>query len=276
MTATADRPKGIIFDFDHTLFTFDDSVDWLRVALGRLGRAADEGTVQVLYDRIEDARGWPEVVAEQRGCQASPAAHRRAVLSWFRRAGADAALADALYARVLDPAGWTPYPDVRPALRRLRERRVPVGVVSNVGWDIRPTLAHHGMGDLVDAYVLSCEHGAEKPDVALFRAACDALGLDPEDGLVIGDDPVNDGAAVRIGLRVHLLPSAPRRRRTWLPAVLDLLDPPGSSGPSGSSGSSGSPGSPGSPGGLGPPGSLDPEARPRRRDAAVAANGRSR
>ncbi|WP_173036636.1 trehalose-6-phosphate synthase [Phytohabitans flavus] len=223
MTVGADRPKGIIFDFDHTLFTFDDSIDWLRVALRRLGRPTDEGTVRVLYDRIEDARGWPEVVAEQRGCQTSPATHRRAILSWFHRAGADAALADALYARVLDPAGWTPYPDVRAALEWLRERRVPVGVVSNVGWDIRPTLAHHGMGDLVDAYVLSCEHGAEKPDVALFRAACDALGLDPEDGLVVGDDPVNDGAAVRIGLRVHLLPSAPRRRRTWLPLLLDLL-----------------------------------------------------
>lgn len=205
--------SGVIFDFDHTLFTFDDSVNWLRTALGRLGRRVDE---RPLYDQIEAARTWPEVIAQQRGCQTSPALHRTAIVSWFRRAGADPAVANALYDRVTDPDAWTPYPDVLSTLLALRERQVPVAVVSNVGWDIRPIFAYHGMGELVDVYVLSCEHGVEKPDVWLFRTACEQLGVDPTDALVVGDDPVNDGAAVRIGLRVVLLPSGPRAGRHWL------------------------------------------------------------
>lgn len=218
-------PDGIIFDFDHTLFVFDDSIAWLRMALGSLGRSATEGDARALYDRIQDARTWPEVVREWPGCQTSPAAHRNTVLRWLQRAGADAALADGMYARLTDPDGWTPYPDVADTLTALRTLRVPVGVVSNVGWDIRPIFARHGMADLIDTYVLSCECGAEKPDVALFRAASEKLGRHPENLLVVGDDPVNDGAATRIGMRVHLLPSAPRAAHRWLPQVLDLVGP---------------------------------------------------
>jgi HAD superfamily hydrolase (TIGR01509 family) len=210
---------GVIFDFDHTLFTFDDSIDWLRVALDRLGRRADP---RPLYDQIEAARAWPEVIAQQRGCQTAPSLHRAAIVSWFRRAGADAAVADALYDRVTDPEGWTPYPDVLSTLLTLHERRVPVAVVSNVGWDIRPIFAYHGMGDLVDTYVLSCEYGVEKPDVWLFRTACEQLGVDPREAVVVGDDPVNDGAAVRIGLRVVLLPSEQRASRHWLADLFNL------------------------------------------------------
>jgi FMN phosphatase YigB (HAD superfamily) len=46
----------VLFDFDHTLFQFDDSVAWLRFALERLGRPLDPDQMQALYERIEEAR----------------------------------------------------------------------------------------------------------------------------------------------------------------------------------------------------------------------------
>jgi FMN phosphatase YigB (HAD superfamily) len=48
--------RAVLFDFDHTLFRFDDSTEWLRVAFDRCGRGEDPVEFRALYDRIEDAR----------------------------------------------------------------------------------------------------------------------------------------------------------------------------------------------------------------------------
>jgi HAD superfamily hydrolase (TIGR01509 family) len=217
------RFRGVLFDFDHTLFQFDDSIRWLRSALRRLGRPTDSADVTALYERIEAARAYPEVIEEQRGCQRAPARHRAALRSWFRIAGADPALADSLYQQLMEPTGWTPYRDVAQTLAALRDSRTPVAVVSNVGWDIRPIFKHRDLADLVGAFVLSCEYDREKPDPALFLAACTQLGIDPQDALMVGDDPVNDGAAVRSGLHVYLLPDRPLGERRGLAPVCDLV-----------------------------------------------------
>jgi FMN phosphatase YigB (HAD superfamily) len=45
----------------------------------------------------------------------------------------DAALADALYERILAPEGWRAYPDALPTLAALRARGIAIAAVSNVG-----------------------------------------------------------------------------------------------------------------------------------------------
>ncbi|MGB3438282.1 MAG: HAD family hydrolase [Actinophytocola sp.] len=217
------RFDAVLFDFDHTLFQFDDSIAWLEVALRRLGRDTEPADVRALYDRIEAARDGPEVIEAQRGCQRSPGAHRAALDSWFRGAGADGPVADALYGRLTDPVGWTPYSDVAATMASLSAAGIPIAIVSNVGWDIRPTLRHHGLSGLVDGFALSCEHGAEKPEQTLFLAACAELGVRPGDALMVGDDPVRDGAAVRSGLHVYLLPDRPMGGQRGLAPVCDLV-----------------------------------------------------
>jgi HAD superfamily hydrolase (TIGR01509 family) len=215
--------KAILFDFDHTLFRFDDSIEWLRFALDRLDRTVEPVEMRALYERIEAARWWPEVLDEQRGCQRSPTTHQKALVSWFHRAGADGAIADALYQRLTDPDGWTPYSDVVRTVTALHESGVPVAVVSNVGWDIRPTFEHHGLGGLISTFVLSCEYGSEKPEPTLFLAACAELGVEPNDVLMVGDDPINDGAAVKVGLHVYLLPDQPMGGCRGLAPVFDVV-----------------------------------------------------
>ena len=64
-----------------------------------------------------------------------------------------------------------------------------------------------GALDSLHTVVLSCEEGLAKPDPALFTVACERLGTHPSRVLYVGDDPVKDGAAVRAGLPVYLLPS---------------------------------------------------------------------
>ena len=78
-------------------------------------------------------------------------------------------LADALYERLLHADGWELYADTAEALGALRAAGVPVAVVSNIGFDIRPLFDAWGLADLVDAFALSYEVGRCKPDPAIFR-----------------------------------------------------------------------------------------------------------
>ena len=50
--------------------------------------------------------------------------------------------AEALYDQLLDPESWQPYPDTRATLEHLKD--VPLAVVSNIGWDIRPVFERYG------------------------------------------------------------------------------------------------------------------------------------
>lgn len=129
-----------------------------------------------------------------------------------------------LYDRGTGPDGWLPYPDALPVLSELRRRGVPVAVVSNVGFDLRAVFAGHGLHDLVSAYALSYEVGVMKPAPEIFLAACRALGVAPEQALMVGDNPRADGGAVDLGIRTLLLPYSPPGPAHGLAAVLDLLD----------------------------------------------------
>ncbi|HEX7745438.1 MAG TPA: HAD family hydrolase, partial [Micromonosporaceae bacterium] len=112
--------------------------------------------------------------------------------------------------------------DTEMALRALRAVSVPVAVVSNIGFDIRPLFAAWGLLDLVDEFVLSYEVGRCKPDPAIFLRACDALGVDPERALMVGDTAA-DAGAVGAGCATLVLPAAAAGRANGLTAVLDLV-----------------------------------------------------
>jgi putative hydrolase of the HAD superfamily len=101
---------------------------------------------------------------------------------------------------------FTPYADVLPALRDLRERGVALVIASD--WDcslpewLRPT----GIAELVDGVVTSAEVGAAKPDPAAFERALELVGTRPEDAWHVGDSLVEDvEGARRAGVRPVLI-----------------------------------------------------------------------
>ncbi|MGN9907674.1 HAD family hydrolase [Phytohabitans sp. LJ34] len=203
------RFSAVLLDFDRTLFAFDDSVRWPRTALSTLHRDLPPDEVLALHHRLEHARQHPDIRAQQTGCQRSPEQHRRAHTAWFQHAGIDPPLAEALYNQLTGTTAWIPYADTADTITRLHKRGIPVAIVSNVGWNIRPLFEYHGLASLVDSFVLSCEHGTEKPDTQLFSVACANLGVHTAETLMVGDDPVNDGAATAIGISVAILPRRP-------------------------------------------------------------------
>ncbi|MFC4492744.1 HAD family hydrolase [Streptomyces ovatisporus] len=214
--------RAVLFDFSGTLFQIGSYADRIRAALPQ---PLDDREMETVLTDLEEGLADPAVVAAQRGRDVSSEAHRHAFTTWYASAPALAPFADALYEQMQAPAHWLPYADTEATLARLAEGGTALGVVSDVGWDLRPTFGHHGLAHHFSAWVHSYEHDSEKPDPRLFRHACEALGAAPEETLMVGDHPAKDGGAAAAGLRAYVLPAgaSPGSVR-GLDAVLRLLD----------------------------------------------------
>ncbi|MDW4905762.1 HAD-IA family hydrolase [Streptomyces sp. ADMS] len=225
---------AVLFDFSGTLFRIESTDSWLRAVLTAHGLGLPEPEVAASARALEVAGALPGGASPERLPEALSAVwgirdesaelHRAAYTGLARQVPLpDPALYDALYERHMIPAAWAPYPDAVEVLGALRERGILVGVVSNIGWDLRPVFRAHGLDPYVDAYVLSYEHGIQKPDPRLFKVACDALAVAPQDVLMVGDDRRADGGAADLGCAVHFVDHLPvSQRPDGLRPVLDL------------------------------------------------------
>ncbi|MFE5581756.1 HAD family hydrolase [Kitasatospora sp. NPDC056531] len=227
--------KGVMFDFSGTLFRIESTTQWLRAVVAKAGLAMSEDELDACAGRLEAAgalaggapprRVPPHLEALWRERDLSTERHRAAYTALTREASLPSAdLVEALYDRSRLPEAWRPYPDTGETLRALRTRGIPVAVVSNIGWDLRPIFRGHGLDDLVDAYLLSFELGIKKPDPRIFQAACDELEVAPGEALMVGDHRVADAGAVALGCQVHLVDHLPvDQRPDALATVLRLL-----------------------------------------------------
>lgn len=215
---------AVLFDFSGTLFRIEDTHAWLTAVLGETGIALAPAEIARLARELERAGALPGGPAPDAlpshlttlwsTRDESAERHRGAYTGLARQVELpDPGLYDALYARHMTPAAWRPYPDAGDVLAALRRAGVRVGVIRNIGWDVRPVFRAHGLDAAVDAFVLSYEHGIQKPDPALFRIGCDALGADPREVLMVGDDRHADGGAAAIGCGVHFVAHLPVDRR---------------------------------------------------------------
>lgn len=227
--------QGVLFDFSGTLLRIEPAEQWLRAALDRAGLTLPEGELAQYAHALESAGAQPggrspdalpeglQQLWEERDRDARR--HRELYTGLARRVPLPCpALYDALYERHMEPAAWLPYPDSAPVLAALQGRGVPVCVVSNIGWDLRPVFRAHGLAPTVREYVLSYEYGVQKPDPRLFRAGCEALQLDPHQVLMVGDSRHADGGATALGCAFHLVSAVPPAQRpAGLRPVLDLV-----------------------------------------------------
>jgi HAD superfamily hydrolase (TIGR01509 family) len=217
----------VLFDFAGTLLVPESREVWVAAVCPDLPAAEVAALAEALDragrpggpDPVALPRQWVEAYASR---DVSTDRHR-AVYEALLSTVVDQDLARRLYERSIAPEGWVPYPDALPVLTELRARGVPVAVVSNVGFDLRAVFAGHGLVELVTAFVLSCEIGVMKPDWEIYRTALAALDLEPQQALMVGDDPRSDGAAVTFGIRTLLLPYSAAPVEHGLGAVLRLV-----------------------------------------------------
>ena len=109
------------------------------------------------------------------------------------------------YGHFAEPGVWDLYPEVNDVLAALHGR-FELNVISNFDARLRMIFEHLGVSKFFSHVFLSSELGADKPDPEIYHRALKLAGLQPNETLHAGDDPVRDweGAAAA-GLSVFSL-----------------------------------------------------------------------
>ncbi|MGI5200335.1 HAD family hydrolase [Spirillospora sp. CA-108201] len=116
-------------------------------------------------------------------------------------------------------AGMRPDQEMLAALRRLRAAGVPVALVSNALGD--DCYQGYDLDAVADVVVISSEVGVRKPSRRIYQTACERLGVDPADCVLIDDLEHNLRGAAKLGIRgVHHVDS--RETRTALERLLGI------------------------------------------------------
>lgn len=181
---TASGPRALLFDLDGTLV--DSAVDIAR-ALSTVRAARGGGPIDVATVRRLVSHGAATVVAKGLG-------------AWADTPEADlAAFRTALRALAVDPA--IVFPGVRHALERLADAGFLLAVVTNKPEQLARQLLEgldlaRSFGEIVGGDTAA----APKPDPAPLRLALQALGAEADAALMIGDSPIDAGAARACGV----------------------------------------------------------------------------
>lgn len=227
--------RALSFDLDDTLWAIEPTIlraeqllhDWLQrhhpeipalftpVALRELTRAAATRWPEQAHDRGGLRRAALRLAAEQVGIVERFCEHT--AFEVFQHARNQVEL----------------FPEALPVLNRLRVR-YPLVALSNGNAD----LTRIGIDHLFVLALNPETTGTAKPDPAMYHAACEALGVAPEEVLHIGDDPRLDvQGAAGAGMRTAWFnpgqrgwPGGPRpdaeiRELTQLEPLLERLAP---------------------------------------------------
>lgn len=192
--------EAVLFDWGDTLMRWSFSLDLLEAGhvagLAALGRDPDSA----ITERFAAAY-LPKMFAAGVIEEVEYPSEVRALLAEF-----DIEVSDGELLRFLEAehAAWAPARELASTthalLETLRDRGLKLGLVSNA--IDPPELLHRDLEELgvaqrVDVAVFSSEVGRRKPDPAIFRAALDRLGVEPERALMVGDKVAVDIAGAK-------------------------------------------------------------------------------
>ena len=188
-----DDVRGVLFDLDDTLMDHSAaSTAAIRSLVANLPDwADDDATTLARWYALEE-----EHFARYMAKELTLLEQRRARISGFLQlADAPSALLDERFEEFLTAyrANWVPVPGGPETVLQLLDEGYRVGILTNgQGAQQRAKLAAIGLTDPRLVVCISEELPAPKPEPAAYAAACTALGLPPEQVLMIGDNWVND------------------------------------------------------------------------------------
>ena len=79
------------------------------------------------------------------------------------------------------------FDDVLPALEKLKQNGIILGLISNIDSDISPLLDRLGLTPLLQVVVISRDCGYHKPEPEIFREAARRAGVEVGESIYIGD-----------------------------------------------------------------------------------------
>ena len=214
---------AVLLDWCGTLVEYPRMEDRFRPVLRRLGRPHDDASVAELATAFREAEQHPIAIESDRRCDLSAENHRATKLLICDLAGIDHELAVEIERSYGDFATYPTYPEVIDVVTTLATNDVKVAIVSDFHKDLRPHLDSLGLSELISGFALSCEVGATKPDPSMFRVALEAVDVEPERCLMVGDNPTPDTGAAALGIATLILPLQRHSRPPLLERVLPLV-----------------------------------------------------
>jgi putative hydrolase of the HAD superfamily len=199
--------EAVVFDWGGTLSLHADvdMQDMWRLAARHLAPdRAEEVCAQLV---AVEAASWERIAVDQRSTTLSSLlAEASAVL------GLDVAEAVLEEAALHHLDSWTPHirhqPDAASMLATLRARGLRIGLLSNTHW---PRAFHEhflerdGLDGLIDVRCYTSELAHTKPHPEAFAAVLDALDVQPNAAVFVGDRPYDDVAGAKaMGMRAVL------------------------------------------------------------------------
>jgi putative hydrolase of the HAD superfamily len=213
--------KAIIFDLDNTLFDHTGSA--VRAVRGWISELGVEPTDELVAEWfVIEELVYPRWLAGELTHQGQ----RRARLHEFLpRLGFPVPSSEAEQDEAFEGylkyyrAAWSAYPDARPALEVAKGNGL-VGVLTNGSTGQQNAkLEAIGLAEYVDVVCTTESLGISKPDPKAFHLTCEALGVEPAEALMIGDNlAVDVEGALAAGLAARHLDRAAGHTLT------DLLD----------------------------------------------------
>jgi putative hydrolase of the HAD superfamily len=184
--------KGFIFDLDGTLLDRDSSLKSFIVdQYERISALQIMDKDVFVYKFIElDKRGyvWKDKVYQQ-------------IIQEFNLSLAwEELLADYINGFQRHCIG---FPNLLETLQYLKKNHMKLGMITNGFGEFQTNnIKALGIADIFDTILVSEIEGLRKPDPEIFKRALHKLGLKPEEGVYVGDHPVNDVlASRRIGMK---------------------------------------------------------------------------
>ncbi len=222
--------KTVFFDFGGTLFVIRHH-KVLQTLLHEEGRDVGPGSVRDAYFSVEP--WWLSVYGTQElGPDATEEAYRvldmRVIMKVLPNEPPSEVevLSRLVRAKAPELERSIPpelYPDALPALRKLKDGGLEVGLVSNATAKTRRTIEATGLADILDPIIISAEVRCLKPNPKIFRIALDAARSRPEEAIHVGDIFESDVVGARnAGMEGILIDRDGRSRRPDCPTVSTL------------------------------------------------------
>jgi len=196
--------NAVLFDWGGTLTTFH-SIDLLDAWVAAAEVLAPDRVDEVAAALLEAEREvWARTTSSM---QSATTAEVLAAASAAVGLPVDEVLHDKAVASYLDH--WAPTSiarrDARDMLHGLRDRGLRTGLLSNTHWprdQHEQWLARDGLLDLLDARIYTSDIDVVKPHPRAFETLLDAVGVEAERAVFVGDRLWDDIAgAQRVGMR---------------------------------------------------------------------------
>jgi putative hydrolase of the HAD superfamily len=192
--------EAVLFDWGDTLMRWEFSLELLTAGHAAGLRAIGRDPDAAVTARFREAY-LPKFFVDGLIEEVEYPAEVRALLG---ECGIEVGEDDLLRFLDAEHAAWGPARQLASTthalLETLRDRGLKLGLVSNA---IDPPdllhrdLAEFGVAERLDVAVFSSEVGRRKPDPLIFRRVLDALGVAPENALMVGDKVAIDIAGAK-------------------------------------------------------------------------------